>query len=337
MLTSRLSCFLVLVAAAGCSSSTPEGETSSSLSSATGSSGTTGSGGGSTTSTSSSTGSGGAPPAGENNPDNLPESSMPLYSRDYDTEVVDDVTSTPNIAVGQWDSSSGYASGGWRFQPDPVGDPAAENEASAGWAWGVAGPDYFPVDGHHLATVSYMYRVSSALVQEIAIGGPFWAHDQKAIDFKYHDPNGPYGEGNRNTMHFGDEGGQVRFSHVDGGGGTRIYFGPDWATLADEWVWICHVIDMRGASGAERYIATYMKREGDAAVTRIGIRYEDGDPPLQTYNGRGIWGFLSPIHGYWDDMIGGDVLTNDLSQMFLSVDRLRIMPGWPDAANGPPF
>lgn len=335
MLTSRLSCFLVVVAVAGCSSSTPEGA-SSSLSSTTASSGTTGSGGGSTTTTSSSIGGGGAPPFGDDNPDNLPETSMAIYSRDYDTEDSGDVTSMPNIALGEWGSSLGHESGGWRFQPDPI-DGTTENEHSAGWAWGVAGPNYFPVDGYHLASVSYMYRVSSALIQEIAIGGPFWAHDQKSIDFKYHDPNGPYGEGNRNTIHFGDEGGQVRFSHVDGGGGSRIYFGPDWATLADEWVWICHVIDMRGTTPAERYMATYMKRAGDAAVTRIGIRYEDGEPNLQSYNGRGIWGFLSPIHGYWDDMIGRDSLMNELSQMSVSVDRLRIMPGWPDAANGPPF
>ena len=154
---------------------------------------------------------------------------------------------------------------------------------------------------------------------------------------KYHDPDAPFGEGNRNTIHFGESEGQVRFSHVDGGGGARIYFGPDWLALADEWVWLCHVIDMRSMNAGERYMATYLKREGDPGVTRIGIRYEDGDPVLQSYDGRGIWGFLSPFHGYWDDMIDRDGLTNDLSQMHLSVDQIRVMDGWPDGAHGPPF
>ena len=90
-------------------------------------------------------------------------------------------------------------------------------------------------------------------------------------------------------------------------------------------------------NAGERYMATYLKREGDPGVTRIGIRYEDGDPVLQSYDGRGIWGFLSPFHGYWDDMIDRDGLTNDLSQMHLSVDQIRVMDGWPDGAHGPPF
>jgi hypothetical protein len=282
-------------------------------------------------------GSGGAPP-GNDNPDNLPESSTPIYSNDYDTNDPTGVTSVEDLAVGTWGANLGYQSGGWSFQPDPIADPSEDmNEDAAGWAYGVQGSQYFPLDTYDLVTVSYMYKVSQALLEEIALGGPFWAHDQKAIDFKYHDPTDPNGEGNRNTIHFGENEGQIRFSHVDGGGGTKIYFGPDWLGLADQWVWLCHVIDMRGATAEQRYVATYVKVPGDAAVTRIGIRYETSDPPLQTYDGRGIWGFLSPIHGYWDDMVDANGLTNDLADMSLAVDRLRIMPGWPDAANGPPF
>lgn len=286
------------------------------------------------------TGSGGegAGTPGADNPDGLPETSRTIYDNDYEDDDPTGVTSTPNIAIGEWGAAMGHGpSGGWRFHPDPIGDPGAENENSAGWAWGLQAADYFPVDAYDIVTVSYMFNVSDALLQEIVVAGAFWAHDQKAIDFKYHDPDAPYGEGNRNTIHFGENEGQVRFSHVDGGGGTRIYFGPDWMTLADEWVWICHVIDMRADAADGRYIATYMKREGEPGVTRIGIRYESGEPPLQTYNGRGIWGFLSPFHGYWDDMVGGDDLTHEQADMHLSVDRLRVMGGWPDDANGPPF
>lgn len=284
---------------------------------------------------SSSAGGGGAIP-GDDNPDGLPESASPLYDRDYETDAPDGITSTPNIALAEWGADFGHGpSGGWRLQPDPVVGPNVENEASAGWAWDLQGA--FPVDAHHLITVSYMFKVSEPLLQEIAAAGAFWNHDQKAIDFKYHDPDAPFGEGNRNTIHFGESEGQVRFSHVDGGGGARIYFGPDWLALADEWVWLCHVIDMRSMNAGERYMATYLKREGDPGVTRIGIRYEDGDPVLQSYDGRGIWGFLSPFHGYWDDMIDRDGLTNDLSQMHLSVDQIRVMDGWPDGAHGPPF
>jgi len=195
----------------------------------------------------------------------------------------------------------------------------------------------FPLDAYDIISVSYMFRISQPLVAEIALGGPFWAHMQKSIDFKYHDPNAPYGEGNRNGIHFGPGDGQVQFSFVDGGGGTRIYFGPDWVTLADEWVWLCHVIDMRGATPTERYLASYLKRAGDDGVTRTGIRYENGAPELQAYNGRGFWGFFSPVHGYWDDMVDRDGLVNDLAQMFLSVDRLRVMPGWPAGEHGPPY
>ena len=220
-----------------------------------------------------------------NNPDNLPESSSPIYSNNFETDDADGVVfSRPGIAVGKWSDTIGYGpSGGWQFRPDPTADPK-KNEASAGWLLGVDRKKYLAVDAHHLITVSYMYKVSQALLREIARGGPFWAHDQKAIDFKYHDPNAPYGEGHRNTIHFGESNGKVRSCHVDGGGGTRIYFGPDWLTLADEWVWLCHVIDMRGATPAERYVATYMKRKRDTAVTKIGIRYEDGTPKLQPYD-----------------------------------------------------
>jgi len=278
-------------------------------------------------------GGGGGAQAGDDNPDGLPESSVPIYANDYETENLDDVVHDPGIAIGAWDAAHGYQSAGWRFQPDPVSGANAENEDSAGWSGG----PIFPLDAYHLVSVSYLYRVSSELVGEIALDGAFWAHDQKSIDFKYHDPDAPYGEGRRNGVHFGSEAGQVRFAHVDGGAGTRLYFGPDWATLADEWVWICHVIDMRGATPGDRYIATYMKREGDAGVTRLAIRYEGDDPPLQTYDGRGVWGMFSPVHGYWDDMIDRDGLTGSLDEMHMSVDRLRIMPGWPDEANGPPF
>jgi hypothetical protein len=278
-------------------------------------------------------GQGGGAPAGDDNPDGLPEASSPIYANDYEVEDMADVVHDPGIAIGEWDAAHGYQSAGWRFQPDPISGAAVDNEDSAGWGGG----GIFPVDAYHLVSVSYLYRVSSTLVDEIALGGPFWAHDQKSIDFKYHDPGAPYGEGRRNGIHFGEDGGQVRFAHVDGGAGTRLYFGPDWATLADEWVWLCHVIDMRGASPSERYIATYIKRDGDAGVTRLAIRHEDSDPPLQPYDGRGVWGFFSPIHGYWDDMIGRDGLSGALDQMHMAVDRVRVMPGWPDAANGPPF
>ncbi|MBW2456565.1 MAG: hypothetical protein JRI68_18750 [Deltaproteobacteria bacterium] len=338
---------VVSALALACSSSDDDGAGGSSTStsgaggvtsSGGGSGGTAGTGTGGTGTGGTGTGGGGGTPPGANNPDQLPESSSPIYTRDYETEVADDVTSTPNIALGEWGASHGHGpSGGWRFAPDPIVSTAGDNENSAGWAWGLQAGSDFPVGAYDLVTVSYMYRVSQALVQEIALAGAFWNHDQKAIDFKYHDPNAPYGEGNRNTIHFGESEGQVRFSHVDGGGGSRIYFGPDWVTLADEWVWLCHVIDMRGSSPAERYIATYIKRDGDPGVTRIGIRFENGPPELQAYNGQGVWGFLSPFHGYWDDMVDRNGLTHDLGQMFLSVDRLRVMPGWPDEANGPPF
>ncbi len=282
-------------------------------------------------------GGGGAANPGDDNPDGLPEVSSAIYSRDYASQDAADITSTPNIATAEWGAAFGYGpGGGWRLQPDPIVAPVGQNENSAGWAWGLQAGNDFPVDGHDLVTVSYMFNVSGALLQEIALAGNFWAHDQKVIDFKYHDPNAPFGEGNRNTIHFGESNGEVRFSHVDGGGGNRIYFGPDWLTLADEWVWLCHVIDMRGQTPAARYVATYMKRSGDAGVTRIGIRYEDAAPVMQTYNGRGIWGFLSPFHGYWDDMLDRNGLSNDLAQMFMSLDRLRVMAGWPDADNGPP-
>ena len=323
------------------SPTTPTAEGGTGGTGTVGGGGTTDTGGGGTagggTAGGGTAGSGAGDPVA-NNPDNLPESASPIYSRDYESEDGSDVHSEPNIALGTWGVSLGFGpSGGWSFQPDPVVSVSGDNEHSAGWAWGLQSGSYFPVDGYDLVTVSYMLRISDALVQEIALGGAFWNHDQKAIDFKYHDPNAPYGEGHRNTIHFGEEGGQVRFSHVDGGGGSRIYFGPDWTTLGDEWVWICHTIDMRGATPGERYVATYLKRQGDAGVTRIGIRYENGIPELQPYDGRGIWGFLSPFHGYWDDMIDRDGLSNDLAQMSLSVDRLRVLPGWPDAANGAPF
>lgn len=55
-------------------------------------------------------------------------------------------------------------------------------------------------------------------------------------------------------------------------------------------------------------------------------------------NGFGIMGFrLTRIFGYWDDMNSRTAVESGLDQMFVYVDRLRIMPGYPDNANGPPF
>lgn len=349
-LTTRQSLFLAaslsMIVSAACSPSEGDGADGSGATAGSGTaSASGGQGAGATGGAGLAGGSGGEPPTGGagggstglDNPDGLPESSTPIFAADYDSSDAQDIVSEPDVAIAEWGAALGYEGPGFRLQPDPIIDPNGESEDSAGWAGGIVGGDYFPVDGHELVSVSYMFKVSGALLAEIAVDGAFWAHDQKSIDIKYHDPSALYGEGHRNNVHFGFSEGQVRFSHVDGGAGTRIYFGPDWQTLADEWVWVCHVIDMRGEAAEERYFATYMKRDGDPGVTRIGIRYEAGENPLQPYDGHGVWGFFAPVHGYWDDMIDRDGLVNDLSEMFLYVDQLRVMPGWPDAAHGPPF
>jgi hypothetical protein len=71
-------------------------------------------------------------------------------------------------------------------------------------------------------------------------------------------------------------------------------------------------------------------------VARMGRVYESQG--LQSYGGHGIVGFpLTEIFGYWDDMNSRAAVESSLNQMFVYIDRMRIMPGYPNAANGPPF
>lgn len=254
-----------------------------------------------------------------------------MVTRDYETQNASEVLSDPNIATGQWSNSSGYGSGGWLFHPAPIAG-TAENEDSAGWLMPWGAPT-FPVDGYHLVTVSFMLKISAALLNEINIGGPFWAHVNKAFDFKYWDAAGT-GEGGRNGIHFGES--PPRFWFSSGGGGQFQAIGPDWRTLADQWVWVCFVVDMRAAQASQRTLAAYYKTTGGNVQLMGKVAENNPTLALQAYAGRGFLGFFSPLFGYWDDMHGGSTLSGNLSAMTIQLDRVRIANGWPTGANGPP-
>lgn len=89
--------------------------------------------------------------------------------------------------------------------------------------------------------------MTGPLLAAIEISGGFWAHMNQALDFKYFANDG--GEGNRNGFHFGEM--PPRWSIAGSGAGPTFPIGPDWRNLSDQWVWVCLVIDMRGATPAE--------------------------------------------------------------------------------------
>ncbi len=267
------------------------------------------------------------PSSGVHNPDGITETSSVLFGRDYDSQVGGDVSSGGVINM-QWGSAYGFAgSGGWRAQPNPI-EGSGANEDSKGWM----APASLGVDRYHVISTSFMLKISGPLLGAIETAGGFWSHMNKALDFNYYDGGGNLG--GRGGFHFGEM--PPRW-HISGGGaGPYFPVGPDWRTLADQWVWLCFVIDMRGSTPSQRYLAVYYKTQGMSGVARMGRVYENEGLP--SYAGRGIMGFpLTEIFGYWDDMNSRSAVASGLDQMFLYIDRMRIMPGYPDPANGPPF
>lgn len=278
-------------------------------------------------------------PAGNNNPDSITEATEIIISKDYTTEVGSDVVEDPNIVLMEWDSTYGYNGPGWRARPTPV-NGTAEAEDIAGWSFPFGG--VFGVDEYELIVISFMLKISAALLDEMSGPSGFMAHPLKFLDVKAYNAAGS-GEGARNCFHFMDYGSGPQFAHSGGGGGSnsQTAFGPDWRTLADEWVWCAMVWDMRGATAAERYMAMYTKRAGDSGVTRIGRRFENqtigSAPDMEPYDGRGFLGFFSPLAGYWDDIHDAENLVENPADYALHLDRVRIANGWPTGSDGPPF
>lgn len=289
---------------------------------------------------------------GVHNPDNLDEGTTLLYSRDYNTQVNADIWNQESGIILAYSSTAGYAStGAWRAQPDPT-NGSAENEPRGGWfgdQWGGT-PSWLSATQHYV-TVSFLMKATQDLIDLYDEGpGSFASHPLKWFDFKYKISGG--GEGGRNGFHFskdigGAGGGGVRFyTSAGGGGASNNSFDAcrDFRTLGDTWLWICFVIDMRGATAAERFLAMYMKVEGEADVVRQIRRFEnqvvDG-LTLSAYNGFGLWGLFSPFCGYWDDMNGRDSFTSaqltKLANAFMTLDRVRVYNGYPPAADGAPF
>jgi hypothetical protein len=267
------------------------------------------------------------PPSGEHNPDGITETSSILYGRDYESQAANDVEYGSVINM-QWGSGFGYAgSGGWRAQPNPISG-TGQNEDSKGWSV----PADLGFNRYNVISASFTLKITGSLLAAIETAGGFWSHLNKSLDFHYYDSSG--GLGGRGGFHFGEM--PPRWHIAGGGAGPYFPVGPDWRTLADQWVWLCFVIDMRGATPEQRYLAVYYKTPDMTGVARMGRVYESQG--LQSYGGHGIVGFpLTEIFGYWDDMNSRAAVESSLNQMFVYIDRMRIMPGYPNAANGPPF
>lgn len=270
------------------------------------------------------------------NPDSVPAGAL-LWSRDYETEVATDirwgnpaVPYSPGLVNLVWGASHGYGpSGGWRAQPNPIVDPSNGNNAENAHGWACPYTTAFPGGPHQLIAVSFLLKISQELLDAIDAPntGTFWDHMNKAIDM---------GGGGipRFGAHFGER--PPRWQLCAGGAGPYKDTAVDYTPYAGQWVWHCFVIDVRGATPAERCIAMYVKPEGASAVVRIGRMDEtEGLPAI----GNEIPAFnLTPLWGYWDDM--GDralVEAAGLANMFLYVDRFKITSGWPTGADGPPF
>jgi hypothetical protein len=277
--------------------------------------------------------------AGELNPDHVTAATTVIFARDYETELARDFNDNFGSRGGTiyaWDKSYGYGgTGGWRQQPDPAIGGNGESEEVVGWAM----PDArsFPVDAYELVVTSFMLKITGELLDEIARGGSFWNHPNKVLDFRCWNTAGT-GEGCRNGFHFGESPPRWFFS-IGGAGQVRPGVGADWRKFADEWVWVALVVDMRGDTGAGRRLAIYYKGPEDADVQKAGeIGWERGRDRLEPYDGRGFhsYNFGNTLFGYWDDMVGRQSVTGDLSAMHVYLDRVRITNGWPTGADGPP-
>jgi hypothetical protein len=127
-----------------------------------------------------------------------------------------------------------------------------------------------------------------------------------------------------------------------GGFGATPLIAPivtlDFTDLADEWIWLCFVLDASGATDATRYTRFYYKKLSDSGVTKFYERSGDADgggggDDSYKYTTRGWYGDQGrTLFGYWDDMRGGSSTIRDASR-FLTIDRLRMANGWVD----PPF
>jgi hypothetical protein len=275
-------------------------------------------------------------------PDGYSLATTTYISRDYDTEVAGQIRDVNNIVEMAYDASGGYTNGAWRARPQPI-DGTDANEDNAGWESGLGSPDNIPVDDTQIVVVSYMFKISSALVTEILSGGTtFWDHENKVIDFFMWLSDGTNVDADtRQTVFFGADSGELVFSHVAGGGGGQIFTGgtrTDFADFADEWVFVAHVLDASGADDTARYTRTYMARSGDSAFTKVAERRGDADgggggDDSYKYTTRGWYGDQGrTVWGYWDDMNGGASIYS--VDKYISLDRLRISNGWVNPPDG---
>lgn len=264
-----------------------------------------------------------------NNPDGITAATTTLFTRDFDTENAAHVIENTSVVLHDWDASYGYGgTGGWRLQPNPI-NGTASNEDSGGMDF------YHPLGGANtLRVFSFMQKMSSAFISAIPTG-TYWASVNKAIDL------GGGGSGyDRGGFHFGlqsGSGSSVCTWHItQGGAGPYYASSEDWNDYGDVWTWLAFVMDARDASSANRYMAIYMKAEGiDTSVRRIARVYESTGLPNWSGGIPGI--VLTPIWGYWDDMRDRELVSANLSSMFLYLDRFRVTDGWPTGADGPPF
>lgn len=275
--------------------------------------------------------------SGLDNPDGLAAATQIFYTRDFDSQADADVLASAVVTMS-YQATGGYqGSGAWRALPQPIS--AAANEDNVGWTGGAP----VAVDQARRVVYSYLLYISDDLMQDIVTapdpgsGNWFWNHGNKIIDVLQWNASGTAAdEVNGNTRYVikvrrnGPPGSPVRFSHLNGGAGNEYFSdgvnpNPNLATMTDEWFWVAHALDEQA-----RTITTYVKRQGDAGVTRCLVR--DSTVDLGTgalaSDGRGFVAGRN-VWGYWDDIIDASAS----STKYVAIDRLRIADGW----IAPPF
>jgi hypothetical protein len=338
---------------AGSQDASPTASTASSNAGGGTPGGTAGTGGDTSTGTHTSTGSsqGGNGSTGtggtsncDNNPDGYPTSGDLFYANDYETNTLNGMWEAPLVELA-WGANFGHdGSGAFRAVPQPFPSTSGDspNEDHAGW--GIS-EQQTPVDACRRVFISYLLYLSQDLLDDIADppaaqGRAFWQAGNKIVDISQYNANGQ-GTDDENGFRYVlklrrnnlDDSGRVQFSHLAGGAGIEYFDdgtndNPDWRTLADQWVWVMHVLDEENTE-----MRTYVKRATDCPVQRALVRDGTFQGPdagdfLQSH-GRGFRVADMPLWGYWDDIVNATISDTK----YVAIDRVRVSDHW----IAPPF
>ena len=216
-----------------------------------------------------------------NNPDNYAAATITYTALDYETEVPSQALSFAGVVTTTWGATTGYGpSGGWRVTRDGSGSEHNGGLIPVGC---YQGSPAIPVDETRLIVVSWLQKVSAAAVASMLTGAGC-----KSTDFKMWNAGGTAEDNNTRqvtifTRYPFDANRLMIYPVAGGGGGLGNASGypeiapltnVDFADFADQWAWVCVVMDATGAD-ADNSTRLYYKVAGDSTVTKFYHRTGD--------------------------------------------------------------